>query len=342
MNQVYVVSNIKTKQEPRKVVVRIYGGNQVTDAKKQSIKPLTVQEELVLVCELGRRNLAPKLYGFWNEGRIEEFIDSHQMSEEESNTPDIETDLAKNLARFHAVDNVPLAKPTYYFGTVLRNHYRGAASEIAKILANDQLFSIHSIMKHDWEKEIDWLEPLIDIKRHRMVLMHWDTHLQNIGVRNKSNEPKSFNGNNNQLLKTFLYDYEFSCYNMRGKDIGLFLVSKVGLIGTNDFKFPNEPAEFPRPENFKLFITEYMKECSVLFDDWDESGKDSLDHIVMESILGLMVSCICYTFVAVNTHEMLVQLNAQWFTDLLNRMNDCFHSCRKRLQESYPDYETTL
>ena len=339
----YIVSNSKTKNEPRKVVVRMYGGNHIGE-QRDSLKPLTVQEELVLVCELGRRNLAPKLYGFWNEGRIEEFIDSHQMSEEESNTPDIETDLAKNLARFHAVDNVPLAKPTYDFGTVLRNHYRGAASEIAKILANDQLFSIHSIMKHDWEKEIDWLEPLIDIKRHRMVLMHWDTHLQNIGVRNSTNGHKPIDGNNNdnELLKTFLYDYEFSCYNMRGKDIGLFLVSKVGLIGTNDLKLPTAPAVFPELKDCKHFFTEYMKECRVLFDDWDESVKDSLDHIIMESILGVMVSCICYIFVAVNTHETFVQLNSQWFEGILNRMNDCFHSCKKKLQESYPDYEKTL
>lgn len=221
LNQVYICSNSKTKYEPKKVVIRKYGGNTIENI--QSLRPLTTTEELVLLCELGRRNLAPKLYGFFDGGRIEEYIDSHEVTAEEACTPEIEVDFAKNLARFHAVNDVPFPKPGYDFGVVLREQYRVAKEGIDKILANKELAPLYHIVKYDWEKEFRWLSQLIHLTKHRIVLMHWDAHLGNIGIRN--NKPE-----NNEGLSTILYDYELASYNMRGKDIGVFLMAKTDFL----------------------------------------------------------------------------------------------------------------
>lgn len=346
MNQVYIVSTTETKKEPRKLVVRMYGGNHVSETR-HTMKPLSVTEELVLVTELARRGLSPKVYGFWEEGRIEEFIESRQMTEEESRDPFYETDFAKNLGRFHAVDNVPLPKPSYDFGEVLMGHCRAGKDHLKILLQKSECSSIHDLLSHDWEKEIEELAPLCNINRHRMVLMHCDTHLQNIGILNDANEHsdtiKMLDDNNkNSRLKTFIYDYEFSSYNMRGKDIGTFLASKTGLIGTNDMKIQKEPCVFPEKKDYELFIREYQKECRVHFSDWDEEGKDSLDHIVMESIVGLMVASLWYMFAGINAEEIFTQVNIEWFNGILKRLSDCFFSCKQRLKTSYPDIDQVL
>ena len=296
------------------------------------MKPLTATEELILVCELGRRNLASKLLRFFDGGRIEEFIDCHEMTVQDASVPEIHRDMTKTLARFHAVDNVPFPKPGYDFCQVLRNHYRGAAESIRKILEIKELQPVHDVMKHDWEKEIHWLSPLMNLDRHRMVLMHWDCHTQNIGVRNTKNEE----------LATVLFDFEFSTYNMRGKDIGMFLISKMDLIGSSDMKVPETQIDFPSLQDCKLFIDEYMKECRTLFDDWNEDSIDSFDHIMMESLIGVMVSCIFYIFAGTNTFQEFLKISPDFFFFFINRMSDCFFICQKRLKSDYADYTTRL
>ena len=328
-NQVYVCSNTKTVKEPRKVVIRKYGGNSI--GNKDTLRPLTTTQELILVCELANRNLAPKLFGFFDGGRIEEYIDSHQMTEEEASTSDIETDLAKNIARFHAVDNVPFPKPGYDYSHVLRVHFREASEGIKNILQNKDLSEVHHIVQHNWEGELDWLSPLVSEDKHRIVLMHWDIHLQNIGVRNTVTDGG---------LKTILYDYEMVAYQMRGKDIGLFLMSKIGLIATTDMKA--EDIDFPSEEECRLFVQEYMIEAKQLFEDWNEQGMDNFDHIMMESIIGGMVSAICFLFACAHNYQQLMVVNPEFVKGVCKRMNACFFACKRRFETSYPNYKKEL
>ena len=112
-NQVYICSIDKANKEPNKLIIRMYGGNMIDNEMKNTLMKLTINQELVLLGELGHRGLAPKVYGIFEEGRIEEFIGHHMMTEEEACTPEIQRDMAKTIARFHSVDNVPLPKPGY-------------------------------------------------------------------------------------------------------------------------------------------------------------------------------------------------------------------------------------
>lgn len=276
--------------------------------------------------ELSSLDLSPKLHGFFDGGRIEEFVDSHQMTEEEAFDPLLESDLARNLARFHAVNNLPLPKPGYDFRDILLQHFHSANDSIHKVLSDDNCSRIHSILKHDWESELDFLSSLLQPENHRMVLMHWDTHLHNIGVRNSPTEGQ---------LKTILYDYEMSNYNIRGKDIGLFFLSRSGLHASD----MSAVTQFPPIESCKSFVQEYMKECRLLLRDWDETSLDSHQHILKESIIGGMVSCFCFLFSITgrlskgSSHGSVVKVPLDYFMTIIKRVYEGYISCKKALQK---------
>jgi aminoglycoside phosphotransferase (APT) family kinase protein len=269
--------------------------------------------------------MAAKLYGFFDGGRIEEFLDTHQMTEEESVTPRLESHMAKNIARFHAVDNVPFPRPGYKFADTLAKGLPVLKKSFAMLLKMDSYKEVHHIYSYDWETEINWISPLLDPSRHRIVLMHGDAHLQNIGVKN--NYPKDEEGE----LSTILYDYEMSSYNLRGKDLGLLLMSRVGIL--NPEFIEKNGIDFPSEDKCRNFIEEYMKECRELFDDWDETGKDSFDHIMMETIIGGMVAC----------EEAFVVVMTPAFPCIESKILGGFYfACKERLQTSYPNFAKDL
>lgn len=330
-NQVYVVSNEITVKEPRKLVIRKYGGNFVQD--KSDLKPLTTDEELILVCELSRKCLSPRLYGFFEGGRVEEFIDSHQMTTEESKSHDLQADLAKNFARFHAVE-APLPKPGYNMREVIVNIYGKAKPVMISCLQDYIVESVHYIFRVDWEKELEWFLPLVDLDRHRMVLMHWDLHLQNIGVRNQKSD-------NDGGLRTILYDYELASYNMRGKDMGLFFMSVIGVFGGKELMSKDDIA-CPPVDFFQHFLREYVKECKGLgFDDWDEEGRDSYHHIMLESLVGGMVSALLFLF-AFTTGIPFVGERRLQALNTMERLHTGYFVFKNWLITSFPNYETDL
>ena len=331
-NQVYSVS-IKTtnttnsKNEPDKVVLRKYGGNFVKD--RTLLKPLTVTQELVLFCELERRNIAPKLYGFFDGGRIEEFIEMHEMTEEESLSPLYECDLAKNISRFHAVDNLPFPRPGYDFRDSLRDLYSVAKKVFSRFLASEAYKDAHYIFAHDWESELKWLSPFLHPSKHRMVLMHWDIHFHNIGVRHNQQRRDT-------ELSTVIYDYEFSSYNIRGKDLGVFLLSRAGLLNPKIIDKENT-IEFPSSTECRSFLVEYMKESKKFFtDDWDETALDSFHHIMMEAIVGAMVSCMCYLFPSQT--EPSEHLEPDRMVGWSKIVHGFYFACKKKLQTKYSNF----
>jgi len=322
VNQVYIISNNQTIKEPRKLVIRKYGGNMVQDTTL--LPSLTTTQELILLCELGRRNMAAKMYGFFDGGRIEEFLDIHQMTEDDSVTTRIESDMAKNIARFHAVDNVPFPRPGYKFADTLAHVLSETKKSFEMLLKMDSHKEVHHIYSYDWETELNWISPLLDPSRHRIVLMHGDAHLQNIGVKNNCTIDEG-------ELSTILYDYEMSSYNLRGKDLGLLLMSRVGIL--NPEFIEKNGIEFPSEDKCKNFIEEYMKECRELFDDWDETGKDSFNHIMMETIIGGMVAC----------EEAFVEVMTPSFMPVgIKILNGFYFACKERLQTSYPNFAKDL
>src|SRR5687768_17202317 len=67
-NLVYHVSTSETIEGPSVVVIHVYGGNILSD--RTALGALTESEKAVLVCKLGDLGLGPKIYGFFDGGRV--------------------------------------------------------------------------------------------------------------------------------------------------------------------------------------------------------------------------------------------------------------------------------
>ena len=291
-NEVYFVSRVAETgiTEPNKVVIRKYNSmgrekerGDEDEWKKKAIAGMraTQIEQIIILKELARRGLGPQLLGIIDDGRIEEFIDCHKISFTEAH--ELEADIAVNMARIHAT-RVPLRKPSCLFGPVLREiHAEMMQEEIISYfqeLGDETLISI--LVQHDYEPDFDMMDPFLDFDRNRMVLMNWDPHLDNIAVLNHPVRDGQ--------LKTMIFDFEVAGYNMRGKDLGLFLVSRSGY-----FPICREDRRLESKDEFSPFLLAYQQEVvKELQEEADADGIDSLDHLMVESLIGGMVSCLFF------------------------------------------------
>jgi choline/ethanolamine kinase len=88
---------------PNKVLLRFYYNpdkdNSITDT--------------IVFALLSERKIGPKLYGLFNEGRIEEYIDSRPLMTHELADPKISIEIGRRLARIHKL-KIPISKQPNY------------------------------------------------------------------------------------------------------------------------------------------------------------------------------------------------------------------------------------
>ena len=340
-NEVYFVSRVAENgiTEPNKVVIRKYssvGGSE--EIKKEMEKEMAkdgghmdfkapVVEQIVIQMELADRGLGPQLYGIFDGGRIEELIDCRKITFAEARDPVLEADIAVNMARIHAT-RLPLRKPNYLFIDILR-HIHGmlrGGLPYYQSLGNELLLSI---VTHDYPSEFQKLEPLLSFRHNRMVLMNWDPHLDNIAVLNHPRDGQ---------LKTMIFDYEMAGYNTRGKDLGLFLISRSGFfpIATEDQKLESNEQFFP-------FLRAYQQEVVKEFagEDIDVNGIDSLDHLMAESLIGGMVSCLKFLLLISGLSGKMSGKGefVEKAMKLIPSLFRGFIQCRDALAQRYPQLE---
>lgn len=284
-NEIYGVSRATAVDdvEPSKLVIRKFGTvsqnlNPEVTINQRAGMWLSEENEKIVFAELGRHGLGPKLYGQIPGYRVEEFIDCHNVTYEESLDPEIEADIAKNLAHIHSLQLPLLPKPAYKFVDVMR-------AILVNVRRHKQFFeTIHNdevkqVFNHDFEGELQFMEYLLEEKHNRIVFIHWDPHFGNIAVLNNHVNEK----------KTMIFDCEIACYNTRGKDFGTFLLSRSGF-----YPVLRPDRRIESMSEFATFLQAYLNEAEALFPDFDSNGKDSLDHVMMETLIGGMTGCLCY------------------------------------------------
>ena len=222
--------------------------------------------------------------------------------------------------------HVPMPNPGYNFMDVLWQNWNSYLSENPTDQTED-----------DFTSELKWLDPLIRNDHHRIVLMNWDPHFANVSIRTNPKEGE---------LKTIIFDFEMAGYNMRGKDLGLLLLA-IGGSTAADFN-PLLPlnVEFPSTEICRMFFDFYLKECETHFDDIDRNGIDSFDHLMIESLLGGMVSMLCFLFVHLRSAKQLTGDLAGDFGEKMKFMKknirDSYFKSKKLLHELFPEYKKIM
>lgn len=103
VNTSLMIENNDQSDGPKKLMFKKYGGSVLEEKLITMMKMNTPLIQGIIAYEQSCRKWGPKLFGLFNEGRIEEFIDCHTLTAEEAFTPDISKDVAKSYARFHSL-----------------------------------------------------------------------------------------------------------------------------------------------------------------------------------------------------------------------------------------------
>lgn len=330
-NEVYFVSRnheAGMDEEPSSVVVRIYGViEHTTDAgreNKETRMKASEVEQILMLTKLADRGLGPRLLGVFDGGRVEEMIDCNKITIDDAYDEVIEADIARNLARIHGTE-VPLKKPGSDFLADLRELDSIVKARISYFeqLQDETLLPV---ITHDYQADLDFLQPLMDCKHNRIVLINWDTHVDNIALRKVPTESG---------LKSIIFDFEFGQMNIRGKDLGLFIVSRSGFfpIATADRKLGSA-------EQSARFLRAYQQEIRSQFEDVDVDGRDSIDHLMLESLVGGMVSCGLFILMIADfcAHRPDARdEKSRQFLLCLPPLFQAFEQCKQAIQDRFPD-----
>ncbi|XP_042899158.1 choline/ethanolamine kinase [Parasteatoda tepidariorum] len=217
---------------PERVLLRIYGPLQDEEHRK-------VVEAATFVL-LAEKNLGPKMYGIFPTGRLEEYIPSKTLNQEEMRL--MLTKTARMLAKIHTLD-VPVRKVPDLWGTQINKWLHDVEKDAIK--RNKGKFSLSQF----YREEIQWLTKEMENSNSPTAYCHNDLLGGNILLREDSK---------NKLDPDIVFiDFEFGGYNYRAYDIA------------NHFSEWIYEYHTPDPPHFVLDINKYpskeerVSKCTV-------------------------------------------------------------------------------
>lgn len=245
--------------------------------------------------EMSRRELGPKLYGLIKGGSIEEFIDAHTLTSEESADPIISQEIAHSLAAVHAIKGLPLKLNAREENDRMQKEWIQMIPKNRDYLYNNQKIQKYNIdldfvMNFEYAQQIDWLiSKYKELKLRKNFILN-DMNYLNCLVRNNPIEGRS---------RVMLIDYDLGHYDYRGIDLGIhFFNRRIKYDAKEDKIIPG--SSFPSIEEKRQFLKFYQQEIKRLnvWNDFDENGIDSIDNLLIESLIGQCNYCLffaCYT-----------------------------------------------
>lgn len=306
--------------DPMKVVLRKgTGSDYIEKSIKSTMGVIPYTMELVVVSKLSDLGLCPKVYGIFAEGRVEEFVDSTLLSLAHDKDPLVKRDLALNFARIHAAD-VPIAKvPQNMFKSVegILEFFR--RDEKDSFLTSEHLLKagvkVHRMVDYDYERELEWLKGAfgkIDFQRAALSLL--DVNYNNCLYRNNPQPGE---------LKVLLIDYEMVSYRYRGFDLFGHLMQRMinheMREGDNrDITLSGD--SYPSEDEMRQWLQIYLDEVKRLgaFDDFDENGIDSVDHVLGEVELCGMLYILWSILITISVHRGIAPMVTGVYVSLFN------------------------
>ena len=127
---------------PTSLVVKTYGGNIFTKqaAELSSINSCLVQS--IIFHQQSTRGWGPKLYGLFDGGRIEEFIDCHTLTAQEAFSDELMADVVTAYACFHSL-KLSIKQHSYDFLAQLLLFAVGARASTSSIGSRPECFCLH-------------------------------------------------------------------------------------------------------------------------------------------------------------------------------------------------------
>ncbi|KAI1298698.1 Choline/ethanolamine kinase [Halotydeus destructor] len=268
--------------EPKKVVLRLYGGKTLIPEKLW--RNGGVMEDVMVTHTMSSLGLGPKLLGVFPGGRLEQYVEGRMFSDEDFQSPEMETLFARKLARMHAI-KMPFSRKHRdtldMVAAMMTDWLDGSKSEFEKMNADAaQKGDNNVILQLDMLEELEWLKSLKPRIKTRQVLSHGDMNRTNCLVVDETD--------------LMLIDYEFSNYGLRGGDIGSHFNARLKKIAKFNDGFKSDLG-YPTENERRHFIRSYNEEMRRLnaYDlDESENGLDNEDNMLAEAEYMVLASII--------------------------------------------------
>ncbi|KAM4553208.1 choline kinase alpha [Fundulus diaphanus] len=262
--------------EPRNVLLRLYGAILQMSCNKgdsrQSNKDNDFQGAEAMVLEsvmfaiLAERELGPKLYGIFPQGRLEQYIPSRKLDTCELGDPSISAEVAQKMARFHGM-RMPFNKePKWLFGTMEKY-----LSQVMRLnfTRESHLRRFNRFLAYNLPQEMETLKSLLESTHSPVVFCHNDCQEGNILLLNVHHS--------SEKQKLMLIDFEYSSYNYRGFDIGNHFCEWMYDYNCDEFPFFKVDAQnYPSKAQQLHFIESYLRESDQGFGNLSEEHQMKL------------------------------------------------------------------
>ncbi|XP_042266862.1 choline kinase alpha isoform X2 [Thunnus maccoyii] len=244
--------------EPRSILLRLYG------AILQGAEAMVL--ESVMFAILAERELGPKLYGIFPQGRLEQYVPSRKLDTCELSDPSISAEVAEKMAKFHAM-RMPFNKePKWLFGTM--DKYLSQVMRL-NFTRESHLRRFNRLLSYNLPQEMDMLKSLLESTHSPVVFCHNDCQEGNILLlKGRQTSDKQ---------KLMLIDFEYSSYNYRGFDIGNHFCEWMYDYNCDEFPFFKVNAQaYPSKAQQLHFIENYLRESDQGFDNLSEEDQMKL------------------------------------------------------------------
>ncbi|KAI1304234.1 Choline/ethanolamine kinase [Halotydeus destructor] len=245
--------------------------------------------EALLFRTLAEAGLGPKLYGVFEGGRLEEFIDGRMFTFQDGQDRGSMRAVARQLARCHSLEVEIRKSPD-----ISEANYESSVSKISKeyfqctfldkmdkldIATQDKLRLLLTI---DYEARFKWLMERLKSTKSRVVFSHFDHYGNNILVKNDRTVVES-------EFDLSLVDVECFAMFYRAADIGVFL-HELSYNWGHNFEPPyNGHVD---EDTQRAFIEDYIELWKELNPDKFDAALDNVDHIMIEQKAGAMLFSI--------------------------------------------------
>ncbi|KAM8715476.1 hypothetical protein ACLKA7_002517 [Drosophila subpalustris] len=177
------------KQEPREVLLRIYGQTHGDHALESMIT------ESVVFTLLSERNFGPKLHGIFPGGRIEQYIPARSLATTELGDARISMKIAEKMGEIHSL-NIPMSKEPDWIWNCM-DRWLASVDSIVKGKIESKpnstvLQKQRELMRTiDYVQEIAWLRSVIEARAYPVVFCHNDLQEGNILLRQSNSGQES-------------------------------------------------------------------------------------------------------------------------------------------------------
>lgn len=291
-----VKRDLSHQKLPVNLLLRIYGPNvdMLIDRDR----------ELKTISELTKRNIGPKLFGTFQNGRFEQFFNAKSLNRHDMRNPETSKQIAKRMSDLH--QNVPISDEDRERGPVVWQYLAkwlpAAREQLRKLDAETPGTTRRVIQRdslEDFEQALNWYTKHItakypidkDAKKddvNRLVFCHNDTQYGNL-LRLEPPKGSPLLQPQHEHRQLVVIDYEFSGPNPRALDISNHFCEWMYDYGHPTLSYHIFLDWFPSLEEQRRFITSYVEQGISMFDEQrmeaqvEELLKQAADYRVVVS-----------------------------------------------------------